>query len=152
MAKLKIEIGNNWIWIETIPITPKTNSELLNRIPQDKMWRANYLSHIIKQPKMSLWEWGDVSFNVISIIYDCIKDLLGEYKAELQLLDDTIEKSDSNKFVGIELKNLVQQRDFLLESIKNKEEDKKENIYSKNLIKKIQGSDKNTSQEIMYFF
>lgn len=152
MAKLKIEIGNKWILLETIPITPKTNSEILNRIPQDKMWRANYLSHIIKWPKMSIWEWGDVPFNTISIIYDCIEDLLGEYKAEIQLLDDTIEKINSNKFEGDELKNLVLQRDLLLESIEAKEKDTKEIIYSKTIIKAIQRyPSKNKSQHIIYF-
>lgn len=159
MAKLKIEIGNDWLHIETVPITRKTNSEILNRIPQDKMWRANYLSHIIKSPKMTLWEWGDVPFNTISIIYDCIEDLLTEYDAEFRLLNDTIEKINSKEFDGQELKNLVRQRDFLLESIDIKENGSREIIYSKTIIKAIRANPRSKQspnsrphQEIIYIF
>lgn len=151
MAKLQIELIDNWVLLETIPITPKTNMDLLNRIPKDKMWRANYLHHIIKDPKMSLWEWGDIPFNTISIIYNCIQDLLGEYEAEINLLNKTLKMIEEEKDQE-KVEKLIKQRDFLLESIEAKENNKRVFKYSKETIKIITNDKGKTLQEIIYFF
>ena len=134
MAKLLIEMYKNWVLIETIPITRKTDVEISNRIPKTRLWRVNYLSHIIKAPQMSLNDWANIPSVTVTIIYDCIRDLLNEYERENIVLDLIIEDIHNENYSDDSLDEIVKNRDLFLKKVAEKEGNQKIFRYSKEKI------------------
>ena len=145
MAILLIEMYEEWFKLETIPITRKTNSEILKRIPAGKTWRMIYLNHIIKNPKMSIQEWGNIPSLIVSIIYDCIDDFLEEYEVENKMLNSVINVIETRSLDDKSFDYFTELRNSLLKSIEEKENDKKLFKYSKDRIKNIRNKDKKNS-------
>lgn len=128
-----------WISIETIPLTKKTDLDFKNRIPQDALlWRAVYLNTIIKNPKFSIKEWGDLPVGVITTILNCIEDSLNQHNNYLVglniVMDKIAECSLDNKS---KMEYLIEKRDSFLEKIEDIENNKRTFVYSRQDISKM---------------
>lgn len=140
MVKMKLEVAENkWMLIETISLTPKTNEDFKKRIPQNTLlWRPIYLNKIIKEPKISMEDWGNIPVTFINTIYNCIHDILTKYSAASVTLNivlneiDTCELEDYKRF-----NNLVSTRDKILNEIDEIENNTKTFEFSMKEIKKI---------------
>lgn len=140
MVKMKVEImRETWISIETIPLTKKTDLDFKNRIPQDALlWRAVYLNTIIKNPKFSIKEWGDLPVGVITTILNCIEDSLNQHNNYLVGLNIVIDKiAECSVDNESKMKYLIEKRDSFLEKIEDIENNKRTFVYSRQDISKM---------------
>ena len=137
MAKLVIEMYGQWMSIKTIPITKKIRDDILNRIPNDLSWRANYLSMIIQEPKMSVHQWSMTPSLTINIICRCVDHLLDEYEIELKILDNIMDKIENESYNDELFEKMTKARDYILSDIKGKEDETREYYYSSEKIANI---------------
>lgn len=60
MPVLSIDVlPNEPFLIKIIPLNVRINGEILKKMPKNFSWRAVYLNHVIKEPKMSMRDWKD---------------------------------------------------------------------------------------------
>ena len=135
-----MEIYNNWIMIETIPLTSKTLSDLATRIPNSVMWRPVFLNEVIKTPKFSVEEWSEKipTFFLDYIIY-CIQDIVGKYMNDEQRLNELLEQSLENSTLE-EVNEVKQERDYLLDRLASIDNDFGCFEYNKYDLKKLRKS------------
>lgn len=136
MVKIKMEVYDSWIMIETVPITPKTFKELNTRVPDLITWRPVLLNKIIKFPKFSVKEWGNnVPVSIINDILLCINDILSEYNKNEIRLNEMIENSLLEE--DIDLDKYIKERDLLLQKLGEIENDYGCFEYNKEDLKKL---------------
>ena len=136
MVKIKMEVYDSWIIIETVPITPKTFKELNTRVPDLITWRPVLLNKIIKFPQFSVKEWGNnVPVSIINDILLCIDDILSEYSKNEIRLNEMIENSLLEE--DIDLDKYSEERDLLLQKLGEIENDYGCFEYNKEDLKKL---------------
>lgn len=137
MVKIKMEVYDKWVLIETIPLTQKTLSDFEKRIPDPLMWRPIFLNKVIKQPKLNVSEWSSkVPTSFIDDIVFCIYDIVGRYLSD----KDRLEKLLENPFEDYsleDLKEISKERDLLIKRLDSVEEDFGVFEYNKEDLKKL---------------
>ena len=137
MVKIKMEVYNKWVLIETIPLTQKTLSDLEKRIPDPLMWRPIFLNKVVKQPKFSVSDWSSrVPTSFIDDIVFCIYDIVGEYLNDKDRLEKLLENSFEDYSLE-DLKEISKERDLLIERLDSVEEDFGVFEYNKEDLKKL---------------
>lgn len=138
MVKINIELNNgSWFYIETVPFTQKTFSDLKQRIPDSLMWRPTLLSEIVKNPSFSAKTWSEkIPSYIITIILNCIDDILEQYHNEKNELDEVLDTSVIS-FTDDELLEYIDNRGSLTERILSFEENTREFKYTKEDIEKL---------------
>lgn len=123
MVKIKMEVYDKWVLIETIPLTQKTLSDFEKRIPDPLMWRPVLLNKIIKQPKFNVSDWSSrVPTSFIDDIMFCIYDIVGRYLNDKERLEKLLENSFEDYSLE-DLKEISKERDLLIERLDSVEED-----------------------------
>lgn len=137
MVKIKMEVYDKWVLIETIPLTQKTLSDFEKRIPDPLMWRPVLLNKVVKQPKLNVGDWySKVPTSFIDDILFCIYDIVGRYLNDKDRLEKLLENSFEDYSLE-DLKEISKERDLLIERLDSVEEDFGVFEYNKEDLKKL---------------
>lgn len=160
MPKMILEIENKKVEFNIIPINHKTKDEIINRLPGGAESRTTFLSHIIKEPKMTLNEWNNVPSLIITNILKGVEYYISQittlqsqiaaHNLAIEVLSNEIEslsayaKEYPDDHIINQLDDLYQQlesnhndRDALLNILDEFVKDKKPLILSKNVLDRI---------------
>lgn len=139
MVYIRMKIGDEWATFQITPMTVKSATETLQRIPKGPHQRTIFLSQVINEPRMTQWEWGEVPTIIIHRLILCIMDLLNDYrKMKHECLSIISEMSISgNTYSLSKLEKLAKKRDNLIEGLKEIESVEGVVTYSDEKINKL---------------
>lgn len=95
MPVLIIDILNqDPLTIKIIPLNKKIHGNIMHKFAKNLNWRSMYLNYIVKEPKLSVREWGEVDIALLDRIMKSINfyiNYIGETNQELRSLNSRID-------------------------------------------------------------